>query len=466
MGSVRRWWLAAGALSLTGCVLPVRSSGSDEAIRLYREQARRGVARTTPGADVSGEGALAPVPEALTADAAVALAKARSAKLAALAARAAAAAALVDVAGRLPNPEVQVQNLRLDQVLSGKPRERTSIRMPIPRPGEIDARVAAAKADEAEARAAFHAEEMALEGDVRWLFDDVLLLEAQIEAAGAVVAAREAVAAQMKARLDAAQATALDEAMAAITAVEAVEDRTELAGRRAAVRAALFVQLGLPADAEVRVTGERPDAWPPPPLPDERTLVEAALRVRPEIEVAAARVDATGARAFAERAKRWPWLTFVELGYEVGPGIPEGQGFTLQAGIELPILDTNRKGVVAADASQRVARLDLTAAVQRVSREVGVRLQAARVAEGQVTDLKKIVLPASRRASAAIRQALQAHDVDVVLALMVDVRRVRVEMLYLDAIRRYRAAVADLRRSLGGALPSGQAPSAPEGAPK
>ena len=50
--------------------------------------------------------------------------------------------------------------------------------------------------------------------------------------------------------------------------------------------------------------------------------------------------------------------------------------------------------------------------------------------------------------------ALQAHDVDVVLALMVDVRRVRVELLFLDAIRRYRAAVADLRRSIGGPLPA------------
>ena len=264
-----------------------------------------------------------------------------------------------------------------------------------------------------------------------------------------------------RSRLDAAGATALDEAMAAITAAEAVEDRVDLAAKRGAARAALFVQLGLPADAEVRVTGDPPDTWPPPPLPDERTLVEAALRVRPEIETASARVEATGARAFAERARRWPWLTFVELGYELGPGIPEGQGFTFQAGLELPILDTNRKGVLAAESAQSAAKLDFAAEVQRISREVSVRLQAARVAEGQVTDLQKIVLPASRRATAAIQQVLQAHDVDVVRALMVDVRRVRVELLFLDAIRRYRTAVSDLRRSLGGRIPSKTAPAAP-----
>ena len=446
--------LAASALCLAGCALPTRSNGGDEALRIYREQARRTAARA-PGeaGDDAAQGPVA-VPESLSADEAVTLARSRSAKLAALAARADAAAALVDVAARLPNPELQVQNMRLDQFLAGRPRERTSVHLPIPRPGEIDARVTAAQADEAEARAAFHAEDLALEADVRWLFDDVLLLDAQIEAADAVVAARDAVAAQMKARLDASQATALDEAMAAVTAAEAVEDRVELAAKRSAARAALFVQLGLPADAAVKMTGAPPDGWPPPALPGERALVEAALRTRPEIEIAAARLDATGARLFAEKAKRWPWLTFVELGYEVGPGIPDGQGFTFQGGVELPILDTNSKGVVAADAAQSAARLALAAEVQRISREVQVRLQAARVAEAQVTDLRKIVLPASQRASAAIRNVLQAHDVDVVLALMVDVRRVRVELLFLDAIRRYRAAVADLRRSIGGPLPA------------
>ncbi len=70
-----------------------------------------------------------------------------------------------------------------------------------------------------------------------------------------------------------------------------------------------------------------------------------------------------------------------------------------------------------------------------------------------MTDMKKRVLPATQRAAAAIRQALQGHDTDVILALMVDVRRVRVELQFLDAIRRYRAAVADLRRSVGGPLP-------------
>lgn len=464
MPSLKRALFVLGALSFTGCVIPARSSGSDEAIRLYRDQARAAALRNSPSEPNSASAA--PIPEQLTVEEAVRLAKSNSARLTELAARADQATAEVGVAGRLPNPELQVQNLRLDQVLDGQPRERTTVKMPLPRPGEIDARIAAAQADEVAARAAFRAEEMDLESDVRWLFDDVLLLDAQIKAADAVVAARDAVALQMKARLEAQQTTALDESMSAVTAAEAVEDRVALAAQRAASRAALFVRLGIPVDANVKIVGDAADTWPPPALPDERTLIEAALRKRPEIESTIALMDSADARAYAEKVKRWPWLTFVELGYEIGPTVRDGQGFTFQAGLELPILNTNQKGVAAAESAQRAAKARLASAVQSISREIQVRREAARIAEQQVTELKGRVLPASQRAGAEIQKALAGHDVDVVLALMVDVRRVRVELLYLDAIRRYRTAVSDLRRSVGGSLPGPGDKPAPEPAAK
>lgn len=443
--------IAVSALALAGCAIPVRSSGRDDALRLYHDQMRTEDAR--PGsADAADQGPVV-IPSELTVDAAITIAKDRSAKLVELKARADQAKAQVGVAASLQNPELQVQGLRLDQILDGQPRERTTVKVPLPRPGEVDARIAAAQADEATATAALRAAELEIEADVRWLFDDVLLLDAQIKAADAVVAARDAVAVQMKARLDAQQATALDETMAAITAAEAVEDRVALAALRSASRARLFVQLGMPADADVKIVGAPPETWPPPPLPEERPLIELALQRRPEIEAAIAKMDSADARTYAEQVKRWPWLTFVELGYAVGPNVKEGLGFTFQAGVELPIFNTNSKGVAAAEAGQRAAKANLANAVQTVSRDVRVRREAARVAEQQVTELKTRVLPASGRAGAEIQKALSGHDVDVVLALMVDVRRVRVELLYLDAIRRYRAAVSDLRRSVGGSLP-------------
>ena len=459
MGSVKHLPLAAAALAFVGCAAPAGTSGGERAVAIYREKLRPSArAARAGGADLpagSEPGAPAEAPGSLTADEAVTLAKAHSARLAALAARADAAAAKVAAEGALPNPQLRVSQLRLDRFLEGRPQERTALRVSVPRPGEIEAKQAEARAEEAEARAEVHAEEIDLESDVRWLFDDAVLLEAQIAAADAVAAARTTLADRMKARLDSAEATALDEAMAAMAAVDAQQDRAELAADLASARAALFVRIGLDPGVKVRLVGAPLSAWPPPPLPDERTLVEAALRSRPEIEIAASRIDAADARASLERAKRWPWFSFVELGYQVGPGIPDGLGWNFQAGVELPILDTNRNGVAAADAAQSAAKKGLDAQVERVAREVGARLRAANAAAALVTELRGRALPAAERASAAVQRALAGQDVDVVRALTVDERRVVMELRLLMAVRRYREAVAELRRAAGGKLPAG-----------
>lgn len=448
--------LAAIVLALVGCASPLQTTGGDRAVALYRESLRAsGAASAASGADAPPPAppVAGPAPASLTPDEAVALAKANSARLAAVKARADAAAAMVAVENRLPNPELRVAQLQLDQLLSGEAQERTSLRVSVPRPGEIEANVAIARAEAAEVRAELHAEEAAIEADIRWAFDDVVLFEAQLAALESVTTARKAVAERLQTRLEAAAATALEEAMAAMSAVDAEQNRAELAAELASARAALLVQLGLDPAAPVRFVGAPLSAWPPPPLPGEKALVEAALLRRPEIQIAASRIDASDARASLERAKQWPWFSFIELGYQVGPGIPAGLGWTLQAGVEVPILDTNRNGVAAADAARTAAQKALDAEIQRIAREVGACLRAARAAATLVTDLRARSLPATERAASAVQSALAGHDVDVVRALTVDERRVVLEMRVLDAVRRYRVAVAELRRAAGGKLP-------------
>jgi outer membrane protein TolC len=445
--------LAAMALALAGCVVPLQISGGDRAVAIYREGLhRRGGAfagaRLDGAPPAARRGAPIAAPASLTADEAVALAKAHSARLEAAKAQAAAAAAKIAAAGRLPNPELRVSQLQLDQLLAGQGQVRPSIRVSLPRPGEIEAEVAEARAEEAEARALLHAEEVTLEADVRWAFDDVVLLEAQLAALDAVASARSAAAERLRARLDGATATALEEAMAAMGAVKAEQDRAELAAELTTSKAAFLGLLGLDPAAPVLVVGDALTAWPPPPLPDDRTLVEAALRRRPEVAIAASRIDASAARASLERAKQWPWFSFLELGYQVQPGVPAGLGWTFQAGVEVPILDTNRDGV-----ARTAAKKAFDAEVERVAREVGVGLRAARAAATLVTELRARSLPATERAASAVKRALEGHDVDVVSALTVDERRVVLEMRLLSAMRSYRVAVDALRRAAGGRIP-------------
>lgn len=448
--------LAALACLITGCAAPLSPSPGDRAVAIYRDGSYRPAGGSAPGGEapglVGGHHGTA-TPGSLTADEAVALAKANSTGLAAKAALVEAAKAKVAAAGQPANPEIRVSQLRLDQLLADQGQERTALRVFVPRPGELEAKVAIARAEEAEARAALHAEEVTLEADVRWAFDDVVLLEGQIAAAEAVAASRKAIAERLAARLASATTTALDEAMAAMSAVAAEQDRAELSAERASAKAALLALIGLAPGAEVRIMGEPLSAWPPPKLPDEKALIEAALRARPEIAIAASRLDAGDARAALERAKRWPWFSFLELGYEVGAGIPGGLGWTFQAGVEVPILDTHRNGVAAADAAQTAAHKALDAEVERIAREVGARLRDARAAETLVTEMRARSLPTTERAAAAVQRALAGNDVDAVQALTVDERRVLLEARLLAAIRRYRVAVSELRRAVGGKLP-------------
>lgn len=452
--------LCLAAALAAGCAAPQRSAG-DRAIGIYRERlagARPASGEGTPG---GGDKAPRPAPESLTADEAVSLARENSARLAALRARLSEATALVAAADSAPNPELRVSQLRLDQIAEGKPEVRAAVRVNLPKLGEIGADVAEARAAEAEARAELSAEEAAVEADVRWLFDEVLLSEAESAAAAAVAAARNGLAARMKARLDASEATALDEALAALSAAEADEAAADWQSRKDAASADLLDRLGLSPGAKVKLAGDPPTAWPPAPLPSEQLLVETALRSRPEIEIAASRIDASDARAFAERGKRWPWFSFIEVGYEAAPNVTAGLGWTLQAGITVPIFDTNRSGVEAADAAQTASKRALEAEVSKVTLEVRSRLRAARSAEGMVTEMRRRVLPASERAKTAADAALAGQNVDVLRALAVEERRVLVELKLLGLVRRYREAVSALRRAVGGRLPGAGAAAGP-----
>ncbi|MBK8253948.1 MAG: TolC family protein [Polyangiaceae bacterium] len=432
----------------TGCFQSTHSNAGDRAIAAYHAY-QTDKARS---AENSSGGQPVPAPNPLTADLAVQLAKAASPRLAELKARLSAASAKVLAEGVLPNPELRVSQLRADQVAANQAHERTALRVFIPRPGEIDSKTAVARAAEAEADAALRAGQAEIEAEVRWLFDDVLLLESQLAASAAVAKTRLELSTRTHAKLQSSEATLLDDALAELSAVHAHQDEQELQADRKAALAALLVRIGADPNAEVNLQGDAKE-WPPPALPSDQTLVETALRYRPEVHVAAAGIDAAFARAAAVRAKRYPWFTFLEVGYEVGPNIPAGQGWTFQGGIDLPIFTIASSAVDAADSAQSAAQQNLTSQAVRIAGEVKLAAQKVRAAEALVTDLKTRALPVVDKAGQAVKRALETGEVDLLRALTVDERRAVMELRLIVATRNYRARLADLRRTVAGPIP-------------
>jgi len=443
------------ALPLVGCYVRPHTAGAERAIELYREGRRSSGAisfrteKRNGGAAPTAE----PLPSQLDVDSAIGMAKKNSAKLDELRARVEVAKAEVLAKGKWRNPELVLTQTRLDQVLAGDPRVRAVVRFRPERPGEIDAKRAEASALARATEEAARAEEMTIEADVRWLFDDILLLDAEIAASEAVAAARRSLAERMKVMLGTAEATALDEAMAELSLVDAEADCAEQTSRRSLAVGQLLDLLGADPHSEVKLVGDAKSSASRGELPSERALVEAALRSRPEIGVAAANIDAAGARVSIERGQRYPWLTFLDGGYLFAPNVQPGLGFVFQMGVELPLLDTNRGGFAAAEAAENAARRALAAEVEAIARDVRDKLRTAEAARVLWMEMERRALPVAERAGIAAEKSLSGQHIDAIRALAVDERRVLAELRVLRLLRRYRLALADLRRAVGGRLP-------------
>lgn len=447
--------LAGAMLGLEGCYTPLTTQGGEHAVALYRQgqselrAARRGgaVAASSP-AETRHDAA----PSTLTVDEALLRARQRSPRLAELNARADAAEAAIGAASQPNNPQLRVGQVRVDQWLDGKPQVRPMLRFSPNRPGELDARASEARASAAQARAAVAAEAAVLDAEVRWIFDDALLLEAEVTAAERAAAARRTLASRMRERLEAAEATRLDGTMAELSAVEAEQDGAERRAQRDMALAALLDLVGVEPSAQVRLVGD-PTAWPPPALPPEGVLVETALRNSPAIAAVAARIDGADARAAIERGKRWPWFTSIDVGYQFAPGVPEGLGWVLQTGIELPLFHSNGAGARAAQAMSEAERRALTAETERVAREVRSRLRDTQAAAGLVGEFRERMQKTLQSAESEARRALDNRSIDALRALQIEERRAAVELRLLRLVRRYRASAAELRRAVGGRLP-------------
>ncbi|MGK4001385.1 TolC family protein [Sorangium sp. So ce1036] len=455
-------WITLLCAALAGCAAPPRASASDRAIALYREgrSPSGAAAHRRAGPGLGARGATAGEPLALTVDDAVAWARERSAELAAQDARADAAAAQIEAEDHFENPELRLSNIDIEPMVHGEPRVSAALRFPFARPGEVGANVAAARADEAKARGEAREIEIAMEAEIRALFDQVLLLDAEIAAADAVAAARRSLAAWMKKQLAAARTTALDEAMTELAVVDAEQDTVDLRAQRSAALGALLARMGLDPSVPVRVIGEPKATWPPPELPTEEAAVELALRRRPEIELAAAQLDEADAALHAGRGERWPWLSFFEVGYDFEPRTRTGLGWTFGLAVDLPIFDTRSATVTAADAARRAELRAMAAAVELVTREVRTSLSEARAARDAATEIRRRMLPAAERAGEEARRVLESHAIDAGEALEADERRMRLELRWLRSVRRYWEAVGELRHAVGGRLPAeaGRAP--------
>lgn len=223
------------------------------------------------------------------------------------------------------------------------------------------------------------------------------------------------------------------------------------------VRAALADVLGLPASGQWTTLRELPA--PPATLFDADALTALALEQRLDLAAAhrdvALREDALGV------ARRWRWLGGVELGYEresdADGGVKRGPSLALG----LPIFNQGQGSIARADAQLLDARAKLDA--QRLDIRNAVHHGVARVALArEIAERYREALVPGREAIVARTQEqvnFMLRGVFELIAAKQDEYDAYQE--YIEAVRDYWIARAELRHLVGGRLPDDAAPAQP-----
>jgi outer membrane protein TolC len=219
--AVARSALIPGLL-LAGC-LHVPAYAPQRAVAIWRTMQPAPTGATGPGGAATAG-------DALDAGQTCALALANNADLAAVAARSAVAAADVRAAREIEGPQLRLTNFNVDDVVDGRAGVNLGVRMPIPRPGAVRARVAGARFAADDQRTATDEAGRRLCTRIHKLFARLALLHADREHVARAAAMRAADRARQDDRLARAVATHLDVALADVALAEARDEDARVLG--------------------------------------------------------------------------------------------------------------------------------------------------------------------------------------------------------------------------------------------
>jgi cobalt-zinc-cadmium efflux system outer membrane protein len=188
-----------------------------------------------------------------------------------------------------------------------------------------------------------------------------------------------------------------------------------------------------------------------------------ALAIARRLDVAAAREE-VGARAYALAvATDFRWVGGASLGAELEDE-RDGTYLGPTAAIELPLFDRKQAPIAIAEAELRRSRARLHALAVDVRSEVRVARARVEIARREAEHYRDHVIPRRERVVALEMERYNAMLGSIYDALRVKQREVDAYRGYIEAVRDYWIARAELDRAAGGrvdARPAGPAPGAP-----
>lgn len=222
------------------------------------------------------------------------------------------------------------------------------------------------------------------------------------------------------------------------------------AGARAfAARAALAQVLGLPVGGDWQVPSRL--RLPPDHDGEPAALIADALEAR--LDLAAARTEAA-LQADRRGITGWTrWLGDLDVGYEWER---ETDGTRLRGptlGLEIPLFNQHRDQILRADAQWQMALSDVRRLTFTVENEVRAAHAAVTTARERVREYRDVLIP--QRKEIVARAQEQVNFMLIGVFELLSLKRDEYDAIqgYLEALRDYWLARADLRLATGGALP-------------
>ena len=265
-----------------------------------------------------------------------------------------------------------------------------------------------------------------------------------------VVAKAAAASAELAQRFfDAGNITRLQLEQERAAATQARIEATRAVAEALKARSELAALVGLPAEGAWTLERQ---------LPAPATTVVAASDMTPR--ALEQRLDLLAAQqAVAQRedmlgvTRRWRWLGEVEVGYEQEREGEDGvsQGPTLS--LELPIFNQGQGAAAKAQAELIQARAELDAMTLRVHNDALMGVQTLNVAREVAEQYRTTLIPSREAIVARTQEEVNYMLIGVFELILAKREEYDAYQEYLEAVRDYWVARAELRGVVGGALP-------------
>jgi cobalt-zinc-cadmium efflux system outer membrane protein len=354
-------------------------------------------------------------------------------------------------AGLLPNPDLQIAYLFLESFTKGITTSAFDVALnwAPPRPGELAAKEARARARIEEVRAQIATEEWRLASDVRKAHLAAWAAEERLRIFDASLKLRERVRDLVRSKHTLGDANRLDVNLIEIDYADALRDRVSVENERDRARLELNRLLGLPPLASFKLQADGdPLAYRPFKL-EPAALEVVMVGSRPAL--AAARQEYEQAEHALNLAciQRWPWFRF-------GPAYArdelEGKmqsRFGVGIGIDLPIANQNEGEIAIREAARERLRQAFVAKVHESRAEVNEAYRNLRAQERLIKIFRETIKPALDANAALTEAGFDKGEFSLLQLVTTQDKILKSRREFLDAQLEYWKAVFDLEQALG-----------------